>query len=287
MFMKRAEGFCAMREKLGREPSKYSSDLEERRLGQWRDYQCSRKNDNELSPDRIAILEAIPGWSWGKPRKKVAYGEVAAGYRAMREKLGREPSERSSDAEERFYARWRNKQRSRKNKLPADRIAILEAIQGWSWGKPYKPRKKVTYGEVAEGFCAMREKLGREPSERSSDAEERFYARWRNKQRSRKNKLPADRIAILEAIPGWSWGKPKPRKPRKKVAYGEAAAGYCAMCEKLGREPRVRSSDPEEKFYAQWRDNQCRRKNELSADRIAILEAIPGWSWGNPRKKVT
>ena len=220
LFMKRANEFCALREQLGRKPSKYSSDLEERFYGKWRDYQCRIKNDNKLPADRIAILETIPGWSWGKPRLHRDYGEVAAEYRAICEKLGREPNERSSDLTEKFYGRWRNRQRSLKNKneLKADRIAILETIPGWSWGKPYKPRKKVAYGEIAAGYRAMREKLGREPSECSSDPEERRHAQWRNSQRSfkKKNELLADSIAILEAIPGWSWGKPY--KPRKKVA---------------------------------------------------------------------
>jgi len=222
LFMKRAAEYRAMREKLGREPIKYSLDPEERFYAQWRDNQRSLKNKNELKAERIAILEATPGWSWGKPykpkpRKKVAYGEIAAGYRAMREKLGRKPSQRSSDPEERFYAQWRDYQCSRKNynKLPADRIAILEAIPGWSWGKP---RLQRDYGETAAEYLAMREKLGREPHERSSDPEERRHAQWRNSQRSfkKKNELLADSIAILEAIPGWSWGKQY--KPRKKVA---------------------------------------------------------------------
>ena len=207
---------------------------------------------------------------------------------AWYEKLGHEPRKNSRNYNEAASGRWLNNQRRLKNELPADRIAILEAVPGWSWGRP---RLQRVYGEIAEGFCAMREKLGREPNERSSDPTEKFYAHWRRKQCSlkRKNELPADRIAILEAIPSWSWGKPY--KPRKKVAYGEVAAEFCAMREKLGREPSECSSDPEERFYAQWRDNQRRskNKNKLPADRIAILEAIPEWSWGKPykpRKKV-
>ena len=156
----------------------------------------------------------------------------------------------------------------------------------------YAEVRCLTLGELfmkrVDEFCAMREKLGREPIQCSSDPEERFYGQWLNYQRylKNKNKLQADRIAILEATPGWSWGKPY--KPRKKVTYGEVAEGYRAMREKLGREPSQGSSDPEEKLYAQWRDNQRRikNKNKLQADRIAILEATPGWSWGNPRKKV-
>jgi len=217
LFMKRVDERCAWYEKLGHEPRGNLRNDKEAVSGRWVAKQRHLKKHNELPADRIAILEAIPGWSWGKPNPRLHrnYGDAAAEYRAMREKLGRKPSPISSDPEERRHANWRTYQCSlkRKNELPADRIAILEAIPGWSWGKPYKPRKKVAYGEVAAGYRAMCEKLGREPHERSSDPTEKFYGKWRGTQRSLKNKLPADRIAILEAIPGWSWGN-----PRKKVA---------------------------------------------------------------------
>jgi len=126
-----------MRERLGRDPSQKSSDAEEKRQGQWLSDQRRNKKSNKLPADRVAMLEAIPGWSWTAHDYSTAVSE----FRAMRERLGRDPSQKSSDAEEKRQAQWLHNQRNRKNKLPADRVAMLEAIPGWSWGKA---SKKVT-----------------------------------------------------------------------------------------------------------------------------------------------
>jgi superfamily II DNA or RNA helicase len=133
MWMKRVNELCAMRERLGRDPNMKSSDVIERRLGIWLCNQRTAKQKNKLSADRIAILEKIPGWSWGAPD----YDEVVAEFRTMRERLGRDPSTKSSDVTERRLGIWLSNQRTakKKNKLSADRIAILEKIPGWSWGK--------------------------------------------------------------------------------------------------------------------------------------------------------
>jgi len=206
MFMKRVDELCAMRERLGRDPAKSSSDPEEKRQAYWLCRQRMDKKKNMLSADCVAILQAIPWWSWAP----YDYGDSVAKFCAMRERLGRDPVRTSSDSEERRQAQWLSTQRMLKKRgdLPADRVAILQAIPWWSWvGRDYS-------NAVAE-FSAMRERLGRDPRQISSDAEERRQGKWLNKQRDAKKNLalPADRVAMLQAIPGWSWGKRlKPRK---------------------------------------------------------------------------
>jgi len=198
--MKRADEFRTMRERLGRNPSRNSSDAEEEWQAKWLSRQRKHKKNNKLSADRITILEAIPGWSWAAHD----YSDSVSEFRAMRELLGRDPRETSSDADERRQAVWLSIQRRNKknNKLSADRIAMLEAIPGWSWAAH-------DYSGAVSEFRTMRERLGRDPSQGSLEKKERRQARWLSQQRNLKknNKLSADRIAMLEAIPGWSWGK--------------------------------------------------------------------------------
>jgi superfamily II DNA or RNA helicase len=200
LFMKRADEFRTMRERLGRNPSRNSSDAEEEWQAKWLSRQRKHKKNNKLSADRITILEAIPGWSWAAHD----YSDSVSEFRAMRELLGRDPRETSSDADERRQAVWLFIQRrnKKKNKLSADRIAMLEAIPGWSWAAH-------DYSGAVSEFRTMRERLGRDPSQGSLEKKERRQARWLSQQRNLKknNKLSADRIAMLEAIPGWSWGK--------------------------------------------------------------------------------
>jgi hypothetical protein len=209
LFMKFAEKFCALRERLGRDPSHSSHDLTERKMAMWLSNQRESKKHGTLPADRIAILEAIPGWSWGIIRCVRVYEEVVAKFCALRERLGRDPSLGSHNSTEKQMANWMKHQRSRKKNgtLPADRIAILEAIPGWSWGIFCAS----VYEKAVTKFCAMRERLGRNPRKSSQDPTEKKMATWTDTQRQRKNNgtLPADRIAILEAIPGWRWAKPR------------------------------------------------------------------------------
>jgi superfamily II DNA or RNA helicase len=129
-------------------------------------------------------------------------------------------------------------------------------------------------------LCAMRERLGRDPRTISSDVTERRLGKWLSRQRTAKtkNKLSADRIAILEDIPGWSW---------TAHDYDDVAAEFCTMRERLGRDPSTTSSDVTERRLGKWlsRQRTAKTKNKLSADRIAILEKIPGWSWGKNRSR--
>jgi hypothetical protein len=142
LWMKRVNDLCAMRERLGRNPRQSSSDPEERRQAHWLCDQRMSKKHGELSADRVAILQAIPGWSWCRRD----YGDAVVKFCAMRERLGRNPSYASSDPEERRQAQWLFDQRmfKRNGELSADRVAILEAIPEWSWGRRLKPRKKAT-----------------------------------------------------------------------------------------------------------------------------------------------
>jgi len=265
LFVKRANEFRALRERLGRDPSHASSDAEEKRQAQWLRTQRRCKKNKKLSDERIAILEAIPGWSWTARD----YDGVVNEFSALRKLLGCDPSTASSDPTEKRMAVWLLNQRQLKknNKLSDERIAILEAIPGWSW-------TARNYYVVVNEFRALREVLGRDPSTISSDPTEKRMGLWLSNQRQRKkhNKLSDERIAILEAIPGWSW---------TACDYDGVVNEFRALREGLGCDPSTASSDPREKWLGQWLGTQRQRKknNKLSEERIAILEAIPGWSW--------
>jgi superfamily II DNA or RNA helicase len=266
LWMKRVEEFCIMWERLGREPNIAASDVTERRMGKWMSKQRHDKRNGTLPAERIAILEAIPGWSWTAHD----YVKIANMFQALREKLGRNPSSIASDATEKRLGIWMITQRLQKKNgtLPAERIAILEAIPGWLW-------TMHDYNEVFNKFRTLREKLGHDPSSAASDATERRFGRWMSMQRRKKKKgtLPAERIAMLEAIPGWTW---------TAYDYDEVANRFQALREKLGRDPSKVASDATERWMGSWLGTQRyeKKKGTLPEERIAILEAIPGWSWG-------
>jgi len=141
-----ANEYRAFRERLGRDPRKGSLDPTERRLGDWMSLQRNSKRLGTLRGERIALLEAIPDWTWGNLRpirdKPYDYAEIANEFRAMRERLGRDPKQTATDPSEKRMARWLATQRhlNKRGELPADRVAIVEAIPGWMWAVGHKKR---------------------------------------------------------------------------------------------------------------------------------------------------
>jgi hypothetical protein len=114
-----------------------------------------------------------------------------------------------------------------------------------------------------------------------------------------KANMSVERLARLKALPGWTWASPRDAygsRQRGGLAGSgrshEAAweDGYSHLERFVAREghARVPSIRVEEDGYklGLWVFNQrrFRRREKLSAERTARLEALPGWTW-DARKK--
>ena len=207
MWKKRAEKVREWYEQRMRDPNTQSLDSAEKSMGLWVSDQRKSKKRGELSDERIAILEAIPGWAW----KGWDYDRTVKEFCALRARLGYNPSILSPNPIERRFGYWLSSQRESKRRgdILKERIAILEAIPGWTW-------KAHNYDESANRFRAFREGLGCDPRYTSSDPVEQKMARWMSTQRKLKKRgeLPDERIAILEAIPCWRWEAPIGPRPK-------------------------------------------------------------------------
>jgi hypothetical protein len=224
--------------------------------------------------ERVATLEATPGWSWDLTAD--AWQEGRAHLRAYVEREGhaRVPTVHIADDGYRLGT-WVSRQRAdcRRGQLTAVRIAELEAVPGWSWD----PIADAWHEGLAHLLVYVeREGNGRVPKGHVTDDGYPLGA-WVSTRRAdrRKGQLTAVRIAELEAVPGWSWDP-------IADAWQEGLAYVGAFVERQGH-ARVPSDYVTHDGYplGAWVSTQRRTylSGRLTAVRIAELEAVPGWSW--------
>ena len=101
---------------------------------------------------------------------------------------------------------------------------------------------------------------------------------WVSKQRTAyaKGKLSAERIALLERVPGWMWRI----NDTPENAWNTA---YAALCRFVAVNTRVPTFNERvgDMRIGWWISKQrtAYAKGKLSAERIARLERVPGWTW--------
>ena len=252
-------------------------------LGAWASYRRIEYAKGGLSAERVADLEALPGWAWD--RHEANYQRHLS---VLRQFVKREGHARvaakhveATDSEDIRLGTWVSKRRAEyaKGRLPAERIADLEALPGWEWDP-----KEADY---QRHLSALREFVTREGHGRVATSHVETVngldfrlGSWVSNRRNdfAKGRLSVEQIAELEALPGWEWDPREADYQRGLSALRQFVAreGHARV-----RQKHVESVEGADFNLGTWvsHNRQLRKTEGLSEERIADLEALPGWEW--------
>ena len=168
-------------------------------LGQWAGNQRGFYARGQLTDDRRDKLESLPGWSWDVLSDKWDFwmglmNQFVAEHGHANVPLPYMVGEHNLRS-------WVATQRGlyRRGELSEERIRELEALPGWTWDLLEDNWRQL------QRFKGFRRTGGSRTSTQRHIEDGLRLGQWVAVQRTWREKMSPERIALLEALPGWSW----------------------------------------------------------------------------------
>jgi hypothetical protein len=176
-------------------------------LGNWCGTKRGAYKRGALATERVAALEALPGWTWSVPDSRFDHKLAAlAAYQARHGNCEPPPGDNEDGA---HLGAWvaRVRQLHDDGRLDAAHAAALEAIPGWSWqGRPkIDDVWQATWDHAYRQLEAWAREHGHASPPGDLVVDGRRLGAWVRKQRTKRSTMPAERIRRLQALPGWQW----------------------------------------------------------------------------------
>jgi superfamily II DNA or RNA helicase len=246
-------------------------------LGSWVSVQRQFQKAGKLGEDRAARLATLPGWGWNL--LAASWEDGFAHLLRYVERTGNsDVPDDYVDGDGFRLGQWTGRRRVDRlhGGLDPERESRLEAVSGWKWH-----RRDALWDQR---FAHLRRFAEREGHARvpQRHIEGGFrLGQWVSNQRAfrRRGYLETDKIERLDAVPGWAWNANDARWEE----------GFRALQHFVEREGHalVPQARPPKRYVedgynlGHWVNQQraSYRRGELSSDRAARLEALPGWVW--------
>jgi hypothetical protein len=173
-------------------------------VGRWVNSRRQDYKSCRLSPEKVLILENLPGWQWNP-----GVTHFQKGFACLLEFTSKEGHSRVSanhcDQSGFKLGMWVQNRRQdyKKGKLTKEQVDLLESLAGWTWD-PFVTRFDI-------GLERLKEFVAREGHSRvpKSYTDETGYPLgvWVDARRQffKRGKLSPENIVALESLPGWVW----------------------------------------------------------------------------------
>jgi hypothetical protein len=246
------------------------------RLGEWVKKIRSDYFAGRLSAERASALEALPGWSWDPREDRFCQGLARLRVYVTRNGHSRVPATYIDETEFKL-GNWVTIQHQNKSqgKLTQERIDILQSLPSWSWGRATadfdKGLERLRQFATSNNHTSVPYGYRDESGFQLGNWVRHYRSIY---QKRRRGNLTADRIAALEAVPGWIWREQDPFEVGlEHLKKFVASEGHARVPAAYKNEAGFRLGG----WVAERRSSY--QSGRVSADRIAALEAVPGWIW--------
>ena len=167
--------------------------------------------------------------------------------------------------------------RHKNGKLSAPGIKALNDAFGNAW--QYNASES-RYTEMLQHLRSFIEVHGRLPKQVEPAFQGEELGSWVHSQRHlyQAGRLPQERAAALESIPGWVW------KEQDVCAFREYLAALREFSSTKGRLPQTRETYGGKKLGCWMKYQRVKyHAKTLSAEHIQALESVPGWAWSGTK----
>jgi hypothetical protein len=236
------------------------------KLGMWVVNQRSTKF--KLSQLKRYRLEALKGWTWDTRQEAWETGfRYLSEFCATHGHCLVKSSFKQADGFN--LGGWVVEQRSNRLELPTERRLRLESLTGWAWdsrqeawekGFSYLPQYCDTHGD-----CFVTKDYKHDDGYPTGS--------WVSVQRIARSSLPADRKQRLEGLKGWTWDA---RQKAWDIGF-QNLSEYCAINGHCLVPGTYKSSNGYR--LGSWVSVQRLGRAKMAPERMAALEALPGWAW--------
>ena len=232
-------------------------------LGGWTAHQRGSKDN--LSSERIKLLELLPYWTW-----EFLDDQWNDGFDKLKAFIAKHghakvPARLIIDGVK--LGIWVGTKRKGKDKVSIEIIKLLESLPNWSWNI-----LEDNWSKAFEYYKKYVTEYGHSKVPARLKYEGFNLGKWVSHRRNEKDILNPERIKLLEALPQWTWNAIEDK-------WNTDYENLKKFIAEFGHVKVPRNFKYGDFNLGNWVSKRRNEKEKLSPERIKLLESLPNWTW--------